>query len=255
MRIAAVGDLHTSAEDEARIVAAFASVNAEADVLVLAGDLTDHGRPSEAEALMRGLRDVRIPIVAVLGNHDHDAGEPRDVMRMLSASGIHVLDRKRPTTILGAVGFAGVKGFGGGFGPRLVRGFGEDSLKAFVAASVVEAEALRAGLLALDTPSKVAVLHYSPIVATIHNEPPEIWPFLGTSRLEAAVDGGRPAFVVHGHAHHGSAHGTTAGGVPVHNVSLPVLRASGHQRAYAIIPLASGEGGRERERETGALAR
>ena len=242
MRLAAVGDLHARAEDEERIASAFERVNDEADVLVLAGDLTDHGRPSEAEALMRGLRDVRVPVVAVLGNHDHDAGEPRDVMRMLGASGIHVLDRKRPTAIVGDVGFAGVKGFGGGFGNRLVRGFGEDSLKAFVAASVVEAEALRAGLMSLDTPRKVALLHYSPNVATIHNEPPEIWPFLGTSRLEAAVDEGRAALALHGHAHHGSAHGTTAGGVPVWNVSLPVLRASGHDRGYAIIEVDGAEG-------------
>ncbi|HUR69442.1 MAG TPA: metallophosphoesterase [Candidatus Thermoplasmatota archaeon] len=237
LKIAATADVHARADDEARIAETFAHVRDEADVLVLAGDLTDHGRPGEAEALLRGLHDVGVPVVAVLGNHDHENGDPKGILRILGSAGIHILDRRRPTCVVEGVGFAGVKGFGGGFGDRLVRGFGEDSLKAFVAASVLEAEALRAGLLSLETETKFAVLHYAPVVGTIDTEPSELWPFLGTSRLEAALDGGRADVAVHGHAHHGRLRSATAGGTPVHNVSMPVLRAGGHERAYAVIEL------------------
>lgn len=235
MRVAATADLHTRSEDEGKVRGMFASARDEADVLVLAGDLTDHGRPGEVEALVRGLHEVGLPVVAVLGNHDHEAGNEKDIFRMLAASGIHVLDRRRPTVVVNGVGFAGVKGFGGGFGDLLVRGFGEESTKAFVSASVFEAEALRAGLMALDTPRKFAVLHYAPIVSTIQNEPEQIWPFLGTTRLEQALDEGGAHVAVHGHAHHGAMHGKTAGGVPVHNVGLPVLRAAGHEKAYVLL--------------------
>lgn len=237
MKVAAVGDIHTRAGDEDRLRAMFASVRDDADVLVLAGDITDHGRPGETETLVRGLHHVGVPIVAVLGNHDHEAGNERDMMRMLGSCGIHILDRRRPTAVIDGVGFAGVKGFGGGYGSRLVRGFGEDSLKAFVSASVMEAEALRSGLLALDTPVKFAVLHYSPVETTLGGEPRDIWSFLGTSRLEAALDEGGAHLAVHGHAHHGAVHGHTAGGVPVANVSLPVLRAAGEAKPYLIMDL------------------
>ena len=246
MRIAAAADLHVRSGEEERVRAMFETARTEADVLVLAGDLTDHGRPGETEALVRGLHHVGIPIVAVLGNHDHEAGNERDMMRMLGASGVHILDRRRPTTIIDGIGFAGVKGFGGGYGQRLVRGFGEDSLKAFVSASVVEAEALRAALLSLPTTTKVAVLHYSPVEATIEGEPRDIWSFLGTSRLEQALDEGGASFCVHGHAHHGRLEGATERGVPVRNVSLPVLKASGVERPYLLFdvkaPRAEAEG-------------
>lgn len=239
MRLAAAADVHARAGDEARIHEMFRAVREEADVLVLAGDLTDHGRPSEVEALLRGLRGIDVPTVAVLGNHDHENGDPKGVMQILGAAGIHILDRKRPTVEIDGVGFAGVKGFGGGFGERLVRGFGEESLKAFVAASVVEAEALRQGLLSLTTRHKVALVHYAPITATVGHEPQEIWPFLGTSRLEQAIDEGGAHLVVHGHAHHGREQGATAGGAPVYNVSEPVLRAAGHARPYRVLDLAT----------------
>ena len=235
MRIAAVADLHVRAGDEERVRGMFATVHEEADVLVLAGDLTDHGRPGETESLVRGLHEVGVPVVAVLGNHDHEAGNERDMMRMLGSSGIHILDRRRPTAIVDGIGFAGVKGFGGGYGQRLVRGFGEDSLKAFVSASVVEAEALRSALLSLTTTTKVAVLHYSPIEATIEGETRDIWSFLGTSRLEAAIDEGHASLCIHGHAHHGALEGATARGAPVRNVSLPVLREAGVERPYLLL--------------------
>ena len=235
MRVAASADIHARAGDEERVARMFASAKEEADVLVLAGDLTDHGRSEEMEALVRGLHEVGLPVVAVLGNHDHEAGGEKDLFRILASSGIHILDRRRPTTTIGNVGFAGVKGFGGGFGSTLVRAFGEEIQKAFVAASVVEAEALRAGLMALDTPRKLAVLHYAPVSSTVEGEPSEIWAFLGTSRLEQALDEGGAHVAVHGHAHHGALHGKTSGGVPVHNVSLPVLRANGHEKAYVVL--------------------
>lgn len=230
MRIAALADVHAREKgDEDRVRDLLARASRGADVLVLAGDLTDHGRPAETEVLAHALHAVAIPVVCVLGNHDHEAGNVKDIFRMLASGGAHCLDRKRPTVVLDGVGFAGVKGFGGGFGDRLVRGFGEDSLKAFVSESVVEAEALRAGLRSLDTDRKVAVTHYSPIVETIHTEPPEIHPFLGTTRLEAALDEGGAHLAIHGHAHHGALHGKTQGGVPVWNASLPVLRAAGRE--------------------------
>lgn len=235
MRIAASADVHARAGDEERVASLFAGVRDEADVLVIAGDLTDHGRSEEMEALVRGLHGVQVPVVAVLGNHDHESGGEKDLFRILASSGIHILDRRRPTASIDGVGFAGVKGFGGGFGERLVRAFGEEPLKAFVSASLVEAEALRAGLLSLDTPRKVAVLHYAPVSTTVEGEPSEIWPFLGTSRLESALDEGGAHLAVHGHAHHGAMHGKTAGGAAVHNVSLPVLLASGHAKAYVVL--------------------
>lgn len=235
MRIAASADVHARAGDEERVAKLYEGVREEADALVLAGDLTDHGRSEEMAALVRGLHDISVPVVAVLGNHDHEAGGEKDLFRILGASGIHILDRRRPAVTIDGVGFAGVKGFGGGFGDRLVRAFGEEIQKAFVAASVVEAEALRAGLLSLDTPKKVAVLHYSPIEDTVRGEPIEIWPFLGTSRLEQALDEGGARLALHGHAHHGAPLGRSAGGAPVYNVGLPVLRASESQKAYVVL--------------------
>lgn len=233
MRIAAAADVHARQGDEERIRAMFSGVSEIADVLVLAGDLTDHGRPAETEALLRGLHGVDVPVVTVLGNHDHEAGAVRDLVRMLQSSGIHCLDRTSVT--IDGVGFAGVKGFGGGYEARIVKGFGEDALKAFVSESVIEAESLRGALLGLDTPKRVAVMHYSPTLATLQGEPPEIHAFLGTSRLAQAVDEGRAQLAIHGHAHHGAMLGKTPGGVPVHNVAIPVLKAAGHQRPYVIL--------------------
>lgn len=238
MKLAAVGDIHVrERDDEDRVRDLLLRASRDVDVLLLAGDLTDHGRPAETEVLARCLHDLDVEVVAVLGNHDHEAGWVKDIYRMLASAGIHCLDRKRPTVTIDGVGFAGVKGFGGGFGDRIVRGFGEDSLKAFVSESVVEAEALRAGLKSLDTERKVALLHYAPIPETVAGEPPEIHPFLGTTRLEHAIDEGGAHVVFHGHAHKGRVGGKTAGGVPVWNVSLPVLRAAGHPEPRLLVEI------------------
>jgi Icc-related predicted phosphoesterase len=241
MRIAATADVHARAREpgaEERIRALFANVARDADVLVLAGDLTDHGRAAEAETLLRGLDGVGVPIVAVLGNHDHESGQPAHLARMLRSAGWHVLDREHDLTLDG-VGFAGVKGFCGGFDPMIVRGFGEDALKAFVAESVVEAEALRARLRALESRlARVAVTHYAPVCGTVEGEPREIHPFLGTTRLAKAIDEGGARLALHGHAHHGAHAGSTPGGIPVRNVSLPVLRARGAAHGYEVFEVA-----------------
>ena len=225
MRVAFAGDVHARVDDADRIRALFGDVAARADALVLAGDLTDHGRPEEAESLARGLDGVGVPVVAVLGNHDHECNAVADVCGILGDAGIRCL--QGDSARVGDVAFAGVKGFGGGFEERIIRGFGEDALKSFVRASVAEAEALRNALHAADAPVKVAVLHYAPIEETVVGEPPEIRPFLGTTRLAAAIDEAGASLAVHGHAHHGALAGKTKGGVPVWNVSLPVLQAAG----------------------------
>lgn len=227
MRIAALADLHARTHDDvARLTNLLREAAAEADVLLLGGDLTDHGRPGQVEALLEAIHEVRIPILAVLGNHDHEGGCAGDIMRMLRSAGAHVLDQGG-TAVIGGVGFAGTKGFAGGFGAKSVRAFGEEALKAFVSESVVEAQALRGALRSLDTPVKVALTHYSPVLETVASEPTEIHVFLGTSRLGAALDEGGASVAFHGHAHHGQLEGRTEGGVPVFNVSLDVLRRAG----------------------------
>lgn len=233
MEIACCADVHTREGDEERIRSMFAGVASRAEVLVLAGDLTDHGRQNEAETLYRGLRDVGVPVLAVLGNHDHESGAADEIVRILASGGIQVIDRS--ATRVGEVGFAGAKGFGGGFGSRLIRAFGEQAVKSFVTESVLEAEALRASLLSLDAPRKVAVLHYSPVEETLAGEPLDIHPFLGTSRLASALEEGGAALAVHGHAHHGRAQGKTERGVPIYNVSIPVLKAAGHPDPFLVL--------------------
>lgn len=237
LRLAAAADVHARAGDEARVKTLFGGVEAHADALIIAGDLTDHGRADEVEALLRGLDGVGVPVFAVLGNHDHEQGDSEDVSRMLEAAGIHVLERAPASLDGGRVGIAGAKGFGGGFGERIVNGFGEDATKAFVAESVVQAEALRAGLRAIDAPTKVAVTHYAPILDTVRGEPPEIHAFLGTTRLAAAIDEGGATLAFHGHAHHGAPDGATKRGALVHNVSLPVIRAAGEARGYRVFEI------------------
>ncbi|HEX2023007.1 MAG TPA: metallophosphoesterase [Candidatus Thermoplasmatota archaeon] len=235
MRVAACADLHARVGDEARIRALFQDVRDRADALVIAGDLTDHGRPEEAEALARALDGVGVPVMAVLGNHDHEAGVPDALLDMLASVGVHCLERG--ARAFGDVGVAGAKGFGGGFGARSVRSFGEAALKAFVAESHREAQALRTQLDGLPPGRRLAVTHYAPVRETVEGEPAEIHVFLGSSRLTEAIDGGGAVAAVHGHAHHGSPEGRTPRGARVLNVSLPVLRATGAKDAYVVLDL------------------
>lgn len=235
MRLAAVADIHIKAEDHQRNVSAFSAVNDLADVLVIAGDLTNHGFPDEMRACLNVLEHVQIPIVAVLGNHDHESGQQDELAGMVRLAGIHLLDGN--CFELGSVGFAGTKGFAGGFAPYELMPFGEGGIKNFVQIAEHEAIKLDYGLAQLKTLVKVAVTHYAPIKSTIIGEPEPIFPFLGSSRLEGALDRHHPALAVHGHAHHGSFSGATASGTPVYNVALHILRERGEPHPFTIFNL------------------
>lgn len=223
MRIAAVGDLHYGKTSHGALLPLFTHATQNADVLLLCGDLTDYGTPDEAHVLVRDLTaSVRIPIVAVLGNHDFESDKQDEVKDILSSSGVKVLDGD--SVEIDGVGFAGVKGFAGGFGRRALGAWGEQSTKQFVHEAVQESLKLEAALARLRTPQKVAVLHYSPIQATVVGEPPEIIPFLGSSRLEEPLIRYRVNIVFHGHAHRGTAQGMLKDDVPVYNVAMALLQ-------------------------------
>jgi Icc-related predicted phosphoesterase len=224
VRIAAVGDVHfpSAAAGPAGPPSPLAALGGQADVLLLCGDLTNHGLPDEARALARELAAVKIPIVAVLGNHEYESGKEGEVRQIVTDAGVTVLDGD--ACEIAGVGFAGVKGFGGGFGERALQAWGEESIKRFVHDAVDEALKLESALARLRTPHRVVLMHYSPIQATVQGEPPEIFPFLGSSRLEEPLTRYPVTAVFHGHAHHGTPDGRTRGDVPVYNVALPLLR-------------------------------
>ena len=222
MRIAAVGDLHCTKTSQGKIAPLIAHVAERADVLLLAGDLTDYGLPDEAHVLVRELSGAKMPTVAVLGNHDFESGKQTEVKRILEEGGITVLDGD--SCEVEEVGFAGVKGFAGGFGERALGPWGEDAIKRFVQEAVDESLKLEAALARLRTKVRIALLHYSPVEDTVRGEPPPIYPFLGCSRLAEPIDRYHVRAVFHGHAHYGSPEGRTKAGIPVYNVSLPLLR-------------------------------
>lgn len=232
MKIAAMADVHMRTDTVGKYRELLAEISEAADVLVLGGDLTDHGRVDEAHALVAELRQCRIPIVGVLGNHDHQDGRDEEVAAVLRDA-MYVLGEE-PTEI-GGVGFAGVKGFAGGFGERMLAAFGEAGMKEFVQQTLNEVLELEHELTELKTPKKVAVMHYSPIRATVVGESEELFPFLGSSRLEGPIDEFGVTAVFHGHAHYGSPEGKTRGGVPVYNVSLPVMRKQQPDRPYGLV--------------------
>ena len=221
LRVAALADLHCTKSSQGAFQPLFAAVMTSADLLLIAGDLTDYGLPEEAQVLARELSTVRIPVAAVLGNHDFESGKAVEVSKVLTEAGVVVLDGDA-RELLG-VGVAGVKGFGGGFGPHALKPWGEPTLKQFVHEAVDEALKLETALARVRAPYLIAVLHYSPVQQTIIGEPPEIYPFLGCSRLEEPINRYPVSFVLHGHAHRGQLDGATATGVRVHNVSMPLL--------------------------------
>jgi Icc-related predicted phosphoesterase len=223
VRIAAVGDLHCSKNSQGLIRPMFEGSERFADILVLCGDLTDYGLPEEAKLLVEELSGAsKLPIVAVLGNHDFESGREEDVRRILCDAGIVLLDGD--AIEVKGVGFAGARGFAGGFGRGTLGSWGEKAVKAFVQEAIDEALKLESALARLRTESRVAVLHYAPIRATVENEPTEIFPFLGCGRLEEPLNRYPVTAAVHGHAHNGSPEGRTTAGVPVYNVSLPLMR-------------------------------
>lgn len=222
-RIAAVADLHCPRTSGEVLKPFFTELAAQADIIVLCGDLTDYGKPEEAHALAQSLSGVgRIPIIGVLGNHDYECGQAEEVERILCASGVKMLDGT--SVEIDGIGFAGVKGFAGGFGDRMLQPWGEPILKQFVHEALEEALKLESALAKMSTASRIALLHYAPIYATVEGEPAEIIPFLGSSRLEEPLNRYGVTAVFHGHAHHGSPEGHTREGVPVYNVAMPLLR-------------------------------
>ncbi len=222
VRIAAVGDMHLGRGSYGPpLQTLFGQIGELADILVLCGDLTDRGEPEEARLLARALSALSVPIVAVLGNHDFESGKQHEVSRILCDAGVRVLDGDG-AEILG-VGFAGVKGFAGGFGRRALGPWGEEVIKRFVHEALDEALKLETALSRLRTPRKVVVLHYAPIAGTVEGEPLEIYPFLGCSRLEEPLSRYPVDVVFHGHAHNGAPEGRTMGDVPVYNVSMSLL--------------------------------
>lgn len=233
LRIAATADIHVRVGDEERLRTLVRDAARDADVLVIGGDLTDLGHLEQAEVVLEILGACPIPVVATLGNHDHESGNAAELTRLLEESTIHLLDRS--SIVIDSVGFSGVKGFCGGFDQTIANSFGENLFKAWVTEGILEAEALKNELRRLETERRVAVLHYAPIRATVEGEPPEIHAFLGTSRLAHALDQGGATVAFHGHAHRGPFKGKTPGGVPVFNVSVPVLEDEGFERPYHVV--------------------
>lgn len=226
LRVAAVGDLHVG-DGTSPYRELFERVSDDADVLCLCGDLVNFGKTAEVEALIADLRLCRIPMVGVMGNHEHECGQPDVVMDMLCDAGVHMLAGGRSHEI-GGVGFAGTKGFVGGFGRYMLSAFGEASVKTFVQDSIDDATVLETSIRSLRTERSVVLLHYAPVVDTVMGEPPEIHAFLGSSRLAETIDRyDNVSLVVHGHAHRGAPDGRTNKGVPVYNVALPVLKTLG----------------------------
>ncbi len=233
MRIAATADLHFTPARFSALHDQLNRVRDEADIFVLAGDLTNYGRPEEMEPLLNVLVRLRLPTIAVLGNHDYESGHEAELMRMLTQEGVKVLDGSAYER--DGVGFAGTKGFVGGFGRGVLTAFGEPEIKTFVRAGIDEALKLECAMAQLRSKKRVVVLHYAPILATVEGEAPEIYPFLGTSRLGEVVDRIGADLVLHGHAHNGKPDGKTPGGVPVHNVAITLLQAQNPTAVYRVF--------------------
>ncbi len=244
IRIAAVGDVHMDQDVLGRYRPALERLPGQADVLLLAGDLTRHGTEAEARCVATEFGGLGVPVVAVLGNHDHHCDQVPQVVKVLTEAGITVLEGEGTVLDCAGVrlGIAGAKGFGGGFAGRCASSFGEPEMKAFVGTTTAAADRLGTALRELDCDVRVALTHYSPVPDTLAGEPAEIYPFLGSYLLAQAIDSAPTALAVHGHAHLGTERGTTPGGVRVRNVAHPVIK-----QAYNVYHLLS-------ERSTGEAA-
>ncbi len=223
IRLAAIADIHCNKTSHEQMRVLFSQISEQADIILLGGDLVDYGLPEEAIILAKELASVKLPILGVLGNHEFESGRETDVRRILSEAGVVILDGDAYE--IGDIGFAGVKGFAGGFGERALQPWGENSVKSFVHEAIGEALKLESALAKLRTERRVALLHYSPIESTVRGEPEAIYPFLGSSRLEEPLNRYPVNVVFHGHAHHGSPEGRTKCDVPVYNVAMKLLQA------------------------------
>lgn len=222
-RIAAIADIHCPRTAAETLKPLFAEVASQADVMLLCGDLTDYGKPDEAQLLAQCLAEAgSLPVLAVLGNHDYECGQAEEVQRILCGQGVHVLDGT--SVEIEGIDFVGVKGFAGGFADRMLQPWGEPILKRFVHEAVEEGLKLESALAKASSPFRIVLLHYAPIRATVEGEPLEIIPFLGSSHLEEPLNRHDVTVVFHGHAHHGALEGRTRNGVPVYNVAMPLLR-------------------------------
>jgi len=245
VRIAALGDLHfgrTSAAGSLQPV--FAQISETADILVLCGDLTDYGLVEEARAFVKETSVVRIPMVGVLGNQDFESNQQVEITKVFKDAGIAILDGE--TVEIAGIGFAGIKGFAGGFGRRALGPWGEEIIKQFVHEAVNEALKLESALARLRTEQIVAILHYAPIQGTVEGEPVDIFPFLGCSRLEEPITRFPVSVVFHGHAHHGHPEGRTRTNVPVYNVSYSLMRELFPERPYRLIEIGDGDNSERR---------
>ncbi len=240
VRVAALGDLHFSRTSPAgSLQPLFAQIAEAADVLVLTGDLTDYGLVDEARAFAKELTAAKLPTVAVLGNHDFESNQQHEITKVLKDAGVTVLDGE--TTEIHGIGFAGVKGFAGGFGRRALGPWGEEIIKKFVHEAVNEALKLESALARLRNDRIVAILHYAPIQGTVEGEPCDIYPFLGCSRLEDPLTRFPITAVFHGHAHHGALEGRTRTNVPVFNVSWSLMREHFPERPFRVIELGTSQ--------------
>ena len=243
VRVAALSDIHLGRVGYGPpLQTLLAQVPEQADILALCGDLTDRGDPEEARQLARALTTVGVPVIAVLGNHDYESGQAAEVSKILCEAGVQVLDGE--AVEIHGVGFAGAKGFCGGFGRRALGPWGEEMIKLFVREALNEALKLETALGRLRAERRVALLHYSPIVGTVEGEPLEIYPYLGSSRLEEPLIRYPVDVVFHGHAHHGAPEGRTMGNVPVYNVSMALLQRLGNPTPFRVVELTTGAAGR-----------
>jgi Icc-related predicted phosphoesterase len=254
LRVAAVGDLHCGRTSQGDLRALFEAAGAQSDVLLLCGDLTDYGLPEEARILAKELSGaVKVPVLAVLGNHDHESGFAEEVVRILTDAGVRILEGEG--VVVDGVGIAGIKGFCGGFGQRTLEPWGEEIVKRFVHEAMEEALKLETALAKLRTRQKVAVLHYAPIAETVVGEPSEIYAFLGSSRLEEPLNRYAVSAVFHGHAHRGSLEGRIASGAPVYNVAMPLLKRSFPDRPPVRFVEIAPPSDPDRERRSGVPTR
>jgi Icc-related predicted phosphoesterase len=250
IRIAAVGDVHLDEDVVGRYRPALDQLPDVADVLLLAGDLTRHGTEAEARCVATEFGGLGVPVVAVLGNHDHQSDQAPQVVKVLTEAGITVLEGEGTVLDCGGrrLGVAGVKGFGGGFAGACASNFGEPEMKAFVATTTVAADRLGAALRELDCDVRVALTHYAPVPDTLVGEPLEIYPFLGSYQLGQAIDSAPTALAVHGHAHAGTEKGRTPGGVRVRNVAHPVIK-----QAYSVYHLLADGSSTDASTDAGVL--